>query len=232
MPAPGRCHGTGMKNSKALCGASLAVAPLLMLLANGIDPGASDKAAQRLPQIADHPARFIAAAYLLLAGAVAFVPGLVALFGVLREGGARAGTIGTGLVLAGTIASTAFVGFGIYEYEAATAGLAPAQMARLADDVEASAVAIPLLIVFLLGVVIGGLLIAWSLWRHRLRWPASAIAAGTVLNLAADRPALSALAFALQTLGYGAVGVRLLARTGEPGTAAPRPRVGAAPAIR
>jgi hypothetical protein len=84
-------------------------------------------------------------------------------------------------------------------------------MARLADNVEASPVAAPLLIVFLVGVVIGSLVLAWALWRSRVvpGWAAGAIALGTVLNLAADRPALSALAFALQAVGYGRVGLRL-----------------------
>jgi F0F1-type ATP synthase assembly protein I len=101
---------------------------------------------------------------------------------------------------------------GVYEYEAATSGLDPAQMARLADNAEASAVAIPLLVVFLAGVVIGSLIVAWSLWRRRIApfWSPAAIAVGTILNLLADSATMSAPAFAFQLVGFGWVGLRLL----------------------
>ena len=198
--------------ARTVTGASLIVAPLLLLLANAIDPATSDHAADRLPQIAGHQARYIVAAYLLVAGAWAFVPGLMGLWSLFRGPRVTLGQVGAGLVLAGTVTTIAFVGFGVYEYEAATSGLDPSQMARLADNAESSAVAIPLLIVFLLGVVIGSLILAWALWRRRIvpAWSPAAIAAGAMLNLAADAPALSAIAFALQLVGYGYVGLRLL----------------------
>lgn len=183
-----------------------------MLLANAIDPGASDQAAARLPEIAAHPGRYIAAAYLLLVAAWAFVPGLIGLWSVFRGPRLTAGQVGSGLLLIGTVTTIAFIGFGLYEYEAATSGLDPGQMARLADNAEQSAVAIPLLIVFLFGVVGGSLIVAGSLWRRRIVpvWSPAAIAAGTILNLVADGTAMSALAYALQFAGFGSVGLRLL----------------------
>jgi hypothetical protein len=205
-------NGNHRNVTTTVTGASLIVAPLLLLLANAIDPATSDQAAERLPQIAGHQARYIAAAYLLMAGAWAFVPGLIGLWSLLRGPRVTVGQAGAALVLAGTVTTIAFVGFGVYEYEAATSGLDPAQMAQLADNAEGSPVAIPLLIVFLVGAVIGTLILAWALWRRRIvpAWSPVAIAAGAILNLAADAPALSAIAFGLQVLGYGCVGARLL----------------------
>jgi hypothetical protein len=199
-----------------LAGLSLIVAPALLLLANAIDPSASDKAAARLPEISDNPARYVAAAYLMVLAAWAFVPGLIGVWRLFQGPRVTVGQVGTGLLLIGMITTIAFVGFGVYEYEAATSGLDPAQMARLADNAEASAVAIPLLVVFLVGVVVGSLIVAWSLWRHRIApvWSPVAIVVGTILNFLADSAALSATAFAFQLVGFGWIGLRLLRGTG------------------
>lgn len=212
MPHTAHEHTPG----RALAGWSLIVAPALLLLANAIDPAGSDQAAARLPEIADHPGRYLAAAYLYMAAALVFVPGLLALGRLV--GGARvtAGQVGAGLLLIGTLTTIAFAGFGFYEYEAARSGLDPVQMAQLVDRVENAAVAGPLVVVFLLGVVVGSLMVAWSLWRRRFAagWSPAAIVAGTVLNFVADRPLVSAVACALQLVGFGWVGVRLLSATG------------------
>jgi hypothetical protein len=199
-----------------LAGLSLIAAPALLLLANAIDPSASDKAAARLTEISDNPARHVAAGYLLVVAAWAFVPGLIGLWRVFQGPRLTVGQVGTGLLMIGMITTIAFFGFGVYEYEAATSGLDPAQMARLVDNAEASAVAIPLLVVFLVGVVIGSLVVAWSLWRRRIVpvWSPAAIVVGTILNLLADGAALSATAFAFQLVGFGLVGLWLLRGTG------------------
>jgi hypothetical protein len=199
-----------------LAGLSLIVAPALLLLANAIDPSASDKAAARLPEISDNRARYVAAGYLMVVAAWAFVPGLLGLWRVFQGPRVTVGQVGAGLLLIGMITTIAFVGFGVYEYEAATSGLDPAQMARLVDNAEEAAVAIPLLVVFLAGVVIGSLIVAWSLWRRRIVpvWSPAAIVVGTILNFLADSAALSATAFAFQLVGFGWVGLRLLRGAG------------------
>lgn len=201
-----------------MAGLSLIAAPALLLAGNAIDPSASDDAAARLPEISAHPARYVAAGYLMVLAAWAFVPGLIALWRMFRGPRLTLGQVGAALLLIGTMTTIAFFGFGVYEYEAATSGLDPGQMARLADNAEAAAIAIPLLVVFLVGVVIGSLVVAWSLWRQRVvaGWSPAAIAAGTILNLVADGAALSAAAFALQLAGFGWVGLRLVASSSRP----------------
>ena len=203
--------------NRALAGWSLIVAPALLVLANAIDPAQSDQAAERLPEIADHPTRYLVAAYLLLGSAWAFVPGLVGLWRLFRGPRLSLGQVGAGLLLIGTITTVAFVGFGFYEYEASQPGHDPSQMAELVDQVEASAAAGPLVVVFLLGVVVGSLVLAWSLWRRRIvpAWSPAAILVGTILNFLADSAAMSALAFAFQLAGFGWVGLRLISTPGE-----------------
>jgi hypothetical protein len=110
------------------------------------------------------------------------------------------------------------------EYEAAQPGYDAAQMARLADSVEGSPVAIPLLVVFLVGVILGSLIVAWSLWRRRIvpLWSPAAIVAGAIVNFAADSATLSATASVFTLVGFGWVGLRLLSTAREaPGTTRP-----------
>ncbi len=203
---------------RVLAGFSLIAAPLLLLLANVIDPSVSDTAAKRLSEIADHEARYIVAGYLLLLGAWLFVPGLIGLWRLLGGTGVTLGQVGTGLMLIGVMTTIAFFGFGVYEYEAAQPGRDRAQMVRLADDVEKpAAVAIPLFIVFLVGMVIGSLIVAWSLWRRRIvpPWSPAAIVGGSILNFFANGVALNAAASALLLVGFGWVGAKLLSMSAE-----------------
>ena len=205
--------------ARTLAGWSLIIAPALLLLWNAIDPASSDKAAERLTQIADNGPRFIIAGYLSVIGVWAFIPGLIGLWR-LFEGSRRItlGQVGAGLMLIGLVTTIAFFGFGVYEYEAAQPGYNAAQMAKLADNVEApAAVAIPLLVVFLVGVVLGSLVVAWSLWRSKVVpvWSPIAIVIGTILNFIADNPALSATAWAFTLVGFGWVGVRLLSMSAD-----------------
>lgn len=204
--------------TRTMAGWSLIVAPLLLLLWNAIDPATSDQAAERLTQIADNGPRYIAAAYLGLIGAWAFVPGTIGLWQLFRGPRVTLGQVGAGLMLIGIITTIAFFGFGVYEYEAAQSGYDRAQMAKLADNVEApSAVAVPLLIVFLVGMVLGSLIVAWSLWRRQIvpLWSPAAIVVGTILNFLADSAALGAVASAFTLVGFGWVGVTLLSMSAE-----------------
>ena len=98
-----------------LAGLSLIAAPALLLLANAIDPSASDKAAARLPEISANPARYVAAGYLMVVAAWAFVPGLIGVWRLFQGPRVTAGQVGTGLLLIGMITTIAFFGFGVYE---------------------------------------------------------------------------------------------------------------------
>ena len=167
----------------------------------------------------DNGPRFIVAGYPGVLGVWAFIPGIIGLWR-LFEGPRRItlGQVGAGLMLIGLVTTIAFFGFGIYEYEAAQSGYDAVQMAKLADNVEApSAAAIPLLIVFLVGVVVGSFIVAWSLWRRHVVpvWSPVAIVIGTILNFLADNPALSATAWAFTLVGFGWVGVRLLSMSAD-----------------
>ena len=221
--------------ARTLAGLSLIVAPALLLLAILIGPDLSGDADERLAEIADNEGRYVVSGYLFLVGAWVFVPGLIGLWRVFRGPGVTLGQIGAGLVLLGVISTIAFFGFGAYEYEAAQPDLDPALMAELADNVDESGVTTPLFIItFVLGIGIGSLIVAWSLWRRQVvpPWAPAAIVAGTVLGaFSEDSVALGAIGFAFLLVGFGSVGLKLLSmpddewdRLGRaPGPAEPPP---------
>jgi hypothetical protein len=219
--------------ARTLAGLSLIVAPLLLLLATLIGPDLSGDADERLAEIADNEGRYVASGYLFLLAAWVFVPGLIGLWRLFRGPRVALGQVGAGLVLLGVITTIAFFGFGAYEYEAAQPDLDPAQMAQLADSVDDSGVTTPLFIItFVLGIGIGSLIVAWSLWRRQVvpPWAPAAIVAGTVLGaFSEDSVALGAIGFAFLLVGFGSVGLKLLSMSDEewdllgraPGPAAP-----------
>ena len=205
--------------ARTLAGLSLVVAPLLLLLATLISPDLSGDPADRLAEIADNEARYIASGYLFLVAAWVFVPGLIGLWRFFRGPRVTLGQIGAALLLLGVITTIAFFGFGAYEYEAAQPDLDPAQMAQLADNVDESGATTPLFIItFILGIGIGTLIVAWSLWRRQVvpPWAPAAIVAGTILGaFSEDSVALGAIGFALLLVGFGWVGVKLLSMSDD-----------------
>ena len=199
--------------TRNLAGLSLIGAPLLLLLSALAGPHLSDDGPTHLSQIAGHESGFVASRYLLLIGIWVLVPGLIGLWSLFRDASARLGQVGAGLVLIGWISSIAFFGLGAYEYEAAQPGLDRGLMGRLVENVNESAMMIPFIVVtFVVGIAIGSLIVAWTLWRRRLAspWVAAALVVWTLLDIAADSVALSAVAFAFLLAGFGSVGLKLL----------------------
>ncbi len=200
--------------TRTLAGLSLIAAPLLLLLATLIGPDLSDDPAERLGEIADDEARYVLGGYLFLVGAMVFVPGLIGLWRLFRGPRVTLGQLGAALLLVGVISTLAFFGFGAYEYEAAQPGLDRAEMAELVDNADESGVTTPLFIVaFVVGITIGSLIVAWSLWRRRLVpvWGPAAIVVGTILGFfSEDSLAVGAIGFAFLLVGFGSVGLKLL----------------------
>jgi hypothetical protein len=204
--------------ARTLAGLSLIVAPLLLLVSTLIGPDLSDDGAKRLSGIADNEGRYVASRYLLLIGAWVFVPGLIGLSRVFRGPRVTLGQVGAGLLLVGWISTIAFFGLGAYEYEAARPRSGRALMGQLVDRVNNSAVTIPMIIItFVVGIAVGSLIVAWSLWRRRLvpPWAPAALVVWTILDILANNVAVSALALLFLLVGLGSVGLKLLSMSDD-----------------
>ena len=204
--------------ARTLAGLSLIVAPLLLLASMLIGPDLSDDGAKRLSEIADNQGGYVASRYLLLIGAWIFVPGLIGLWRVFRGPRVMLGQVGAGLVLIGWISTIAFFGLGAYEYQAAQPTLDRALMGQLVDRVNNSGVMTPMIIItFIVGIAIGSLVVAWSLWRRQLvpPWAPAALVVWTIVDILANSVAVSAIAFAFLLVGFGSVGLKLLSMSDE-----------------
>ena len=99
--------------ARTLAALSLVAGPFLLLLGTIVGPDTSGDGAQRLAEIADNEARYVASGYLFLFGALLFVPGLIGLWRFLRgPQGVTLGQAAAGLYLLGVLATIAFFGFG------------------------------------------------------------------------------------------------------------------------
>jgi hypothetical protein len=204
--------------ARTLAGLSLIVSPLLLLSSALLGPDLSDDGAKRLSTIAANGGRHVAGHYLLLIGAWVFVPGLLGLARLFRGTRVTLGQVGASLVLVGWISTIAFFGLGTYEYEAAQHDVDRRLMGQLVDNVADSAVMIPVVILtFVVGIAIGSLIVAWSLWRRRLvaPWAAAAVVVWTILDIIANGAVMTAVAFAFLLVGFGAVGLKLLAMSDD-----------------
>jgi hypothetical protein len=204
--------------TRTLAGLSLIVAPLLLLLSTLVGPDLSDDGTKRLSEIARNDGRYVASHYLLLVGAWVFVPALLGLSRLFRGPRVTLGQLGAGLLLIGWISTVAYFGLGTYEYEASRSNLDRDLMGNLVESANDSVIMVPMIIItFLIGIAIGSLIVAWSLWRRKLApsWAAAALVVWTILDIMANNVTVSAIALAFLLVGFGSVGHKLLSMTDE-----------------
>jgi hypothetical protein len=203
--------------ARTLCGLSLIATPLLLLVGVLLGPDLSDDAAERLVEIEEDKSLFAASAVLFLVAPWVFIPGMVGLIHLLRSRSVNIGQVAAALLLLGALATTVFYGVSGYEYQAATAGFDTPRVADLMDAVDDSDFFIPIFVVFLVGVVLGGIVLGISLWRRGVVpiWAGLAISVSALVGFIADSKAVSAIGFALLLVGLGATGLRVLSMSDE-----------------
>jgi hypothetical protein len=203
--------------ARTLCALSLIAAPLLLLVGVLVAPDVSDDAAERLAEIEEDKSLFAAGSVLFLVAPWVFIPGMVGLIHLLRGRGVTIGQVAASLLLLGALATTVFYGASGYEYQAATGGFNTPEVAELTDAVDDSDFFIPIFIVFLAGVVIGGIVLGIALWRSGVvaAWAGLAVSASAVVGFIADSKAVSAIGFALLLAGLGATALRVLSMTDD-----------------
>jgi len=203
--------------ARTLCALSLIAAPLLLLVGVLLGPDLSDDAAERLGEIQDDKTLYAASAVLFLVAPWVFIPGMVGLIHLLRGRGVTIGQVAASLLLLGALATTVFYGASGYEYQAATGGFNTPEVAELTEAAEEADYFIPIIIVFLAGVVLGGIALGIVLWRRGVvaAWAGLAVSASAVVGFIADSKAVSAIGFGLLLVGLGATALRVLSMTDE-----------------
>lgn len=200
--------------ARTFTGLALILAPALMLIATIVGSAVdADEAAQRFQQIADNQTAYVLSGILFLLGALLLLGASVGLIRVFRDSGVTFGQFAASLLLIGSAAGLGFYLFGAIEYEMATReGVDSAELARFADQAEEAGIFIPFFVLFLVGIVLGLILLGIAAWRRGIVpvWGGLLIVASGVLTFVAEGGALSIVSFVVLLAGLGWIGITLL----------------------
>ena len=193
--------------------ASLVVGGLAVAIGTAVEPSSdNDSTAVALGKIARHLSdqRLLIITDLF---AVFMLPGILCLMRLARRGAPRLAVAGGSLAFAGWAGG--LVGIGsldlVYYHGAKASDRAGA--AALIHAVANDWTSDVLLVIFLVGQVLGMLLLAAALWRAGVvpRWAAVLLGAGPIVQVAVhDSNAVSAAVYACVTVGLGACALSAL----------------------
>jgi hypothetical protein len=197
---------------RTLTGLLLIAAPTLFLLGAIVTPDSDrDNKVTELTRIAAHKSTYLLGGLLFLLGGVALIGAGVGLTHLFA--GHRLGQVAGVLFTLGGAATVGFYAFTTVEYEMVNqSGLDRAQMARLVDKASNAGSGLPIVVVFLLGVVIGAIVLAIAVWRSRLapRWVALVLAVSGPLSFAANGKAFGIVSTVVVLMGFGSLGLHTL----------------------
>lgn len=206
---------------RTLTGLLLFAAPATLLIATAIQPNTDHKnKLQELNAIAAHKGMYLVSGIVFLLGGVLIValgPGIMRLFRGPK--GVTAGQVSGALLMLGGMVTAGWYTFGAVEYEMVNhAGLDRQALATFLHKADSGGTSVlPLIILFMVGIVLGSILLAVANWRTRLApaWASVAIVVGGVLGAAGSGDLISLISSALLLVGFGAIGVRVLGMSDE-----------------
>jgi hypothetical protein len=216
---------------RTLTGLTLIAGPLLYLLGQIVSPDVDDdNKVKELANVAAHKGSYLTGALLFFVGALVTIASMIGVIHLFRSRRVSLGQVAATLVLIGNTAIVGFYAFSTVEYEMVNqSGLDRTEMAKLLDKADGSASGAAFFILFLVGIVLGLLLLALAMWRRKVAppWAAAAIVATAVVGFLGNSKALGIASFALLLVGFGGLALRVLGMSDEEWDA---PRDAAAPA--
>lgn len=204
--------------TRTLAAICLIATPILLFAAVLLAPNTSDDAGKALNQVADNKARDVIGGLLFLFAPLVLVPAMMGVIRLMRRRGVTLGQVGAALIMFGGLMTMAFYGYGVVQYIAATeSGLDHAQMAKLFDAVDDSALQIPVILGFVVGLLIGSILLAIALWRNRVVpvWGPIALVISAILGFFGMNTVIGAISFALLFVGVLPIAQKLLSISDE-----------------
>ncbi|MDP8955649.1 MAG: hypothetical protein M3N24_01625 [Actinomycetota bacterium] len=206
---------------RLVAGFCLIAAPAVLLIGALIHPQSQDDPAAHLAVVGESPGRYYVAHAIVLAGLVLFVPAILGLMHLLRERATGFGHVGGGLLIIGLFGAAAVVAVdGIAISEMGRAGANAEEMAALLDRIRESAGLRIFGGIGAFSFLIGGLLLAFGLWRAGAvqPWIAGGIAVANIvlfIGQLADNRTIIAIAGAIALIAFGAIGWRILTESDE-----------------
>ena len=203
---------------KTIAGLCMIGAPILFLASSLIVPGFDSDESAFAGLIAGDADAWNTAQVLALGGWALFMCAVLGLMHMLRERGTREGHLGGAVALIGTVAALAQCGYGLALGELAKGSAE--STAALMTSVNDNALTMVALFIVPLGVTIGGVVLAWALYRHHMVpvWIAAGIGGSAILYAVGAftfSQELYIAASAVLLVGSGALGMNVLRESVE-----------------
>jgi uncharacterized protein DUF4386 len=222
---------------RTLTGLCLIVGPLMFVIASAIGPDVDDdNKVKELANVAANKGSYLLGAILFLVGSILVLVASIGLIRVFANRRVTLGQIAGGLLVVGSAATVAFYAFETVEYEMVNiSGLDRAQMAKLLDKGQEANSGIPIFLMFVVGIVIGLILLAIASWRSSVVpvWAALALLVSAVLGFVGESKGVEIASFVLLVVGLGSIGMAVLGMSddewGAKGTGATLPPAAAPP---
>ena len=199
--------------SRTLAGLGLILGPVLFVISALVSPAWEDDTAGYLEQVAGNQGAHLASALIFLLGALLLLPGFVGVIHLLRGRRVGVGQVGAGLMMMGvTVGAAAFFVLSAIDLEMVDPSADRAQMVALADRGENSTGAAIFFVLFLGGILLGGLLLAVGLFLKRVVpvWAPVLLVISTVVSFFGDNQVVSLLSSVILAVALAAIGVRVL----------------------
>ena len=213
----------GRNFARTFTGLALIIGPLLLLIAQIIQPdidhggSVSDKL-KELADVASHKGAYLTGGILFLFAGLITSAGAVGLIHFFRGRKVTLGQVSSALVAMGAAASMVFYGYGSVEYEMVNhSNLNRGQMAQLLHATNMPASGVPVFLMFLIGVVVGLILLGIACWRSRVVpvWASVLIIAAGILAFFGPSKVVSIISFIVLTAGLGTLGWTILNSSDE-----------------
>jgi hypothetical protein len=203
--------------AKSLAGLGLILGPVLIILAVLIGPEPADEADEFLQNVADAEGRTIVSQVLFLLAGLALVPGALGIIRLGRDRSVTFAQVAGGLVFLGVIVLLMVYVIGVFDLAMADEAADRAEMVALSERAEEHGLAWVVFIMFLVGFVLGNILVGIALWRRGVLpvWGAAAIVLAVIVGFLAEARLLEALAFVLLLVAYGYLGLKILGMSEE-----------------
>lgn len=213
---------------RTLLGGCTIVAPLLSLASVSVMPQSGGSAAGQLAAIAESPGRSQASMLLFLFSQLAFLPAVLGIMHLLRDGGVVLGHVGGVLALLGIFGHAVVGGSFLFALQMVGGEADRAQMIALLERMQGS----PSLVVFallgLVGFALGFIILVLGLRRARAApgWVTGLIVLAFVLefivsNFIAYARVIAGVLFAS---GFGWIGLKVLAMSDARWSVPPGPK--------
>jgi hypothetical protein len=222
----------GRNFGRTLTGLLLIAGPLLYLAGAIVSPDTdSDNKVKELAKVAEHKSAYLIGGLLFFVAALVTILSMVGVIHLFRGRRVTLGQVAASLLLIGNTAIVGFYAFTTVEYEMVNqSGLDRAEMAKLLDKADSAASGAPFFVLFLVGIVLGLLLLAFATWRRKIApvWVPIAIVLTAVVGFVGNSKALVIVSFVFLLIGFGGLALKLLGMSDEEwdaprGTAPPPP---------